>query len=350
MKLFKMNLKNKMNSIFGSKYIEDFNIYSDKKKIIHISTPTHGNMGDHAIVYATNMYLKDNFSDYEIIEVYRKDVYKYTKALKNILNKNDIIVLIGGGNMGNLWIEEEIDRRYVINTFKDNKIISMPQTISFTNDINGQKEFEKTKEVYNSHDDLIVIAREEKSYEIMKKAFNKCTVMLNPDMVLYLNNKLQVPSIERKYIMTCIRNDKESLLVDKKNDVVDKLKEEYNNIIVYDTVINRQVLKEKREEELLNMLKRFSESKMVITDRLHGMVFAAITKTPCIVTKSLDHKVTGTYQWIKDLNYIKLVDDLNYDIINQSIDEFSNLKEFTEIKLCKEYYDKLTDKIKVMIK
>lgn len=345
MKLFKMNLKNKMNSIFGSKYIEDFSIYSDKKKIIHISTPTHGNMGDHAIIYATNKYLKDNFRDYDIIEIYRKDIYKYTKALKRILNKDDIIVLIGGGNMGNLWIEEEIDRRYVINTFKDNKIISMPQTISFTNDTNGKKEFEKTKEIYNSHENLIVIAREKKSYEIMKKAFVKCTVILNPDMVLYLNNKLQISDIERKYIMTCIRNDKESLLVGKKNAVIDKLKKEYDNIIVYDTVINRQVLQENREEELLNMFKKFSESKIVITDRLHGMVFAAITKTPCIVTKSLDHKVTGTYEWIKELNYIKLVDELNYENISSLIYELSNLKSYTEIDLDKNYYSKLKEKL-----
>lgn len=49
---------------------------------------------------------------------------------------------------------------------------------------------------------------------------------------------------------------------------------------------------------------------MMVTDRLHGMIFAAITNTPCIVITSKSPKVKGVYQWIKHLPYIKLVEDL----------------------------------------
>ena len=75
------------------------------------------------------------------------------------------------------------------------------------------------------------------------------------------------------------------------------------------------------------------------------MVFAAITKTPCIVTKSLDHKVTGTYEWIKSLNYIKLVDKLDFKVLKPMIEELSGLKEYTDIDLDKIYFNKLKDKI-----
>ena len=340
------NLKYKFKRYIKEIAVKSYYILNkNKKKIFHMSTPIHGNMGDHAIVYATNKFLSDNFKDYKIIEVYKKDIYTYTSIIKKVINKDDFIVLIGGGNMGNLWIDEEVDRRFIIDTFKDNKIISMPQTISFTNDLDGEEELLKTKKIYNAHNNLTVMAREKKSYEIMKENFKNNKIILNPDMVLYLNNLFSANITGRNYIMTCLRNDKESLLKEEKNKFIDKLKKEYSNVIVYDTVLKREVYKKDREKELNKMFNKFRQAKVVITDRLHGMVFAAITKTPCIVTKSLDHKVTGTYEWIKSLNYIKLVDNLEYQNIKELIEELSSLKEFTEIDLNKEYYSKLKNEI-----
>ena len=71
--------------LISFKYNNKFKNYKKRKKIIHILTPIHGNMGDQAIVFATNKYLKDNFKDYEIVEVYRQDIYKYMKAIKKML-------------------------------------------------------------------------------------------------------------------------------------------------------------------------------------------------------------------------------------------------------------------------
>ncbi|MDY4077609.1 MAG: polysaccharide pyruvyl transferase family protein [Clostridium sp.] len=341
----KKSLIRKISYLKSGIYYNEFKKYENKKKIFHLSTPKHGNMGDQAIVYATNKYLKDNFPDYEIVEVYREDIYKYAKAIKKVIGKDDFIVLIGGGNMGNLWIDEERDRRFIIKTFPNQKIISMPQTISFTNDSDGENEFLKTKKVYNAHKNLVVIGREKKSYEIMKESFTNNKVILNPDMVLYLNDMFKPEFNNRKGIMTCIRSDKESILGDKKNELIKKLQEKYENVFVYDTVIKRKVPRENREKELTDMFNKFRGARIVITDRLHGMVFSAITKTPCIVTKSLDHKVTGTYEWIKNLNYVKLVDDLTFENINPLIDELLSLTKLSEIDLNEKYFSKLKDKI-----
>ena len=95
----------------------------------------------------------------------------------------------------------------------------------------------------------------------------------------------------------------------------------------------------------ISVFDKFFGARVVITDRLHGMVFCAITKTPCIVTKSLDHKVTGTYEWIKDLNYIKLVDNLNFDEVEKLITELSSIKEYSYIDFDSMYFNKLREKI-----
>lgn len=332
---------NKIKEIISGIYYYKFKKY---KKIIYFLTPTHGNMGDQMIAYATNKYLKDNFNEYKIIEIYRDHVYKYAKSIKKILNKEDLIFLHGGGNMGDLYLGEEITRRFIIENFTDNKIISMTQTMSFIGK-NAKKELEISKNIYNKHKDLVLLARENISYENMKNNFVNAKVIKCPDIVLYMNNKLEESSHIRNKIMTCLRNDKESLLLDKKYKLIDMLKKNYSNIYEYDTHIYKQVLREDRELEIKDMLSKFFQSKLVITDRLHGMVFAAITKTPCIVTKSLDHKVLGTYEWIKDLNYIKLVDELTFEKINPLIDELLNLTELSKIDLEEKYFSKLKEKM-----
>ncbi len=302
-------------------------------------------MGDQAIAYATNKYLKENFKEYEVLEFYKDEVYKYAETIKMILNKDDLIFLIGGGNMGNLYMSEEKARRFIIKNFPKNKIISMTQTISFTKDDKGKKELDKTKEIYNNHEYFTIIAREKFSFEIMKREFVNCKIIENPDIVLYLSDDYDDNIENRKNIMTCLRNDKESILGDQKKFLLDKLRTQYGNIFEYDTVINRNVNKTNRVEELKDMFNKFSSAKIVITDRLHGMVFCAITKTPCIVTKSLDNKVTGTYEWLKDLNYIKLVDNLNFNEIEKLISELINLNEKSQINFKERYFSKLRYKI-----
>jgi len=336
---------NKIRHLMSFIYYRRFKEYKNKKKILHLLTPTHGNMGDQAIAYATEKYLRENFKEYEILEFYRDEIYKYADTIKMLLNKDDLIVLIGGGNMGNLYIAEEKARRFVIENFPDNKIVSMTQTISFTNDEMGKKELKTTKEIYNNHKDLTLIAREKYSYKIMEEEFSNCKMLNNPDIVLYLSDTFKDNIDERKMIMTCLRSDKESILGNQKEFLLNELKSKYTYVFEYDTVINKYVDKNMRIRELKDMLNKFLTSKVVITDRLHGMVFSAITKTPCIVTKSLDNKVIGTYEWIKDLNYIKLVDNLNFDKIEPLIDELVNLKEKSPINLKEKYFNELRFKL-----
>ena len=52
-------------------------------------------------------------------------------------------------------------------------------------------------------------------------------------------------------------------------------------------------------------LRSFAAARLVVTDRLHGMIFSAITGTPCVVLSNYNHKVRGTYEWISYLPYIK---------------------------------------------
>ena len=348
-KFFSEDSINKIKYIISFRYYNLFKKYKNKKKIIYTLVPTHGNMGDQAIALATINYLEENFGDYDIVQIYREETYRYLKAIKKIINKDDVIILHGGGNLGNLYPVEERDRRFIIQHLRKNKIISMTQTMNFSKDSFGKDELNKSRKIYNANENLTIIAREKHSYKLMKENFNS-NIILNPDIVFYLNNKIDCNKFERTNIMTCLRNDKESVIGSNKEKLITDLKRNYGQVVEFDTVINKTVTKEEREKELNKMFDKFLKSKVVITDRLHGMVFCAITKTPCIVTKSLDHKVTGIYQWIKDLNYIRLVESIEFENIQPIIEELSSIKEKNDINFKEMYFDKLTSTLKNIIK
>lgn len=42
-----------------------------------------------------------------------------------------------------------------------------------------------------------------------------------------------------------------------------------------------------RHEVVNNELKKFASHKVVVTDRLHGLIFSIITKTPCVLISAI---------------------------------------------------------------
>lgn len=177
------------------------------KKILLLGVPYHGNIGDSAIYCAERKFIEDNFKDYEFHYVSEQGLDKCIDRIQKYYNNEDIIFMHGGGNIGNLYLWHEEIRRRAIAKFKNNKIIIFPQTIYFENNEEGVKEEKNTIEVYNSHKDLTLIAREKKSYEIMKEKFPKNNVILTPDIVTYLDKT--EPLQNREGILLAMRNDKE---------------------------------------------------------------------------------------------------------------------------------------------
>jgi pyruvyl transferase EpsI len=151
-------------------------------------------------------------------------------------------------------------------------------------------------------------------------------------MVLYLkeyNSKLK-----RDKILLCLRSDPEAKITNEDKQMIRKICEKYNkNIYFTDTVIAKKINKNDRKKELIKKLDEISTAKLMVTDRLHGMIFAAITKTPCIVIGTYNHKVKGVYQWIKNLSYIKYIDNLEKieeelsKLYGMNVEKYQNINE-----------------------
>ena len=171
------------------------------KKVVLFGVPAHGNIGDAAITVAEEKFIKDNLSEFEYISVLEDDIEEKVKEFKEILMEEDLILLHGGGNLGDKYISLEEKRRLIIESFPNNKIILMPQTIHFSDTARGKEELEKTKKIYNNHKDLTLVAREKISFEIMKREFTNANVILTPDIVMYLNETKPREKVEQEIVV-----------------------------------------------------------------------------------------------------------------------------------------------------
>ena len=283
-------------------------IYSNKKKVIVFLAAFYQNLGDMAITYAQINFLKSLLPDANLIVVPSNKTYEAVKTLKNYINSNDIVTITGGGNIDDKYTSLEDARLYVIKNFPNNRIISFPQTISFSNTKYGKKRQKISCKIYSKHNNLVMFTREVNSFEKVKKTFKNVKVELCPDMVLSLN-KIE-PLEEREGVICCLRSDCEQQISnDTKEYILKGLKNSFSNVIFTDTVdVKVEDCKpEKYEDTLENFWSMIRKSKLVVTDRLHCMIFCVITGTPCVAIDNINHKISGVYDtWLSDLSYIKV--------------------------------------------
>jgi pyruvyl transferase EpsI len=280
-----------------------------KKVIFLLGFPRHINLGDQAIMMAEVKFIKDKVGAVPIPVPISMVLQDKKDILSRMVRPSDVITGMGGGNMGEVYIFEELCRRKFIEQFPDNKIAIFPQTIHFSNTKEGVEELKKSQTIYEQHKDLHLIAREKISYDIIRSVFPGNKVILTPDIVLSLNRSEKC--MRRDGLLLCIRNDLEaSLNVKDRAAIKDFEKNHFNGAKYTDTLATAKFFRYTPTKAVLrSKLREFKTAKLVITDRLHGMIFAAITGTPCIALSNYNHKVSTTYDWVKYLPYIKFCDD-----------------------------------------
>lgn len=306
------------NTILYLNVIKKFSVarlYKGKKFFIFV-TPAHNNIGDLAILQAEEQFIKMNFPEYKIFEFTGKDQEIIANRINAIVNEDDIVTIHGGGFIGTLWINEEEYMRKIVTQLKHCRISIFPQTIYYENSNYGIEQRKITREIYEKCPQLNIFVRERFSYQLAKELFPNTKSYLTPDMVLalkYFNN--EKANINNN-VLLCLRND-----LEKTCDYGNEIKEclSYYDYDVCETdmyCLSKKYLYD-RDGVICDKLNEFSSAKLVITDRLHGMVFSALAQTPCVVLLSRSHKVQGVFEWISHLEYIKLItciDDLGMAI------------------------------------
>lgn len=314
------------------------------KHIFFVGIPMHKNIGDQAQKYCIEKWVKENYSEYDIVRLPTWPFYdkQFKARLEQCVAQDDMFV-IQSGYCTTSWHHDHPMHLYIVKTFKENPVLIMPQTVLFSR----KSDPNKTRRIFKTHGKLLFLARDRKSYEDAKRFFPETTVCKFPDIVTTLIGSSEYEnSDEREGVLICVRNDSEKLY---SNEAINQLAEAIQKtgtaceIADTNSDLPLEELQENFGEELRKTIDFFGRHKVIITDRYHGTIFSMISNTPVIVLATLDHKVkTGTewFEGIYDGSYYN-ADSLDeaFRIAMKVLENYKEVNNEPYFKI--NYYDKL---------
>lgn len=321
------NLKNRV------KYLKE----ETGKIVLMVGTPIHTNLGDHLITLAQFNFLQEDCRVEKVVEVPTEMYQIYRKKIIN-LKCIEIVVINGGGWMGNLWVPEEKLLQQIVDDFSDKKIIIFPQTIYFDPNFYPYEELiESANNIFSKCKDIVLCVRDNNSFVFAKEKYNNINILLVPDIALsYSEYSPKHRGRSDKKVGECLRNDREidDNTKSAQNEIMKLFRLKGFECESISTMHTRRVKIEERNEIVLERMREFASYDFIITDRLHGMIFAYLTGTPCIALDNKTHKVSGVYnQWLKRSNKIfPVFSKLDMALLHDFID--SNINNETEENVC----------------
>jgi len=259
------------------------------------------NLGDSAIGYAEKAFFERE--GMALVEITQAQFRTFKRRIRRAIGPGALIAIQGGGAMGSQYRDQEEIRSWAIRSFPKNAIVQFPQTVYFADTPAAEKLKRQAVQLYGTHKGLTLFAREAFSYEIMRNLYHN-RVEIAPDIVMSLPP--YESGGEREGALMILRCDVEANLnIQDYFDIKNRLARGGLSVEVSDTRLARRIPLERRDEELRAFLQKMASKKIVVTDRLHAMIFAAITGTPCIAFGNYNHKVLGGYQWLKDLGFVR---------------------------------------------
>jgi pyruvyl transferase EpsO len=283
----------------------------------------HTNVGDYLIWHGVETFLKE----FKIKCIYSSPVFEYDKKQ---IQKCTTILLNGGGDFGDTWEEVQIFRRKIINEFSDKKIIILPQTVFYSD----KNKLISDAALFSQHKNLILYARDNRSYDTLRQYFNSNTILLAPDMAFY------IPYNYLKRFNKNIKNNERQLCILRKDKELntDILSSDYyinnvnkNNVDISDWITIEKLTsaflymeksailnqRNNKDSVKLNLYARYyikpgiikagvqqlSKYNKIFATRLHAAILSCLIHKPFIL---FDNSYGKNYEffntWLSNLN------------------------------------------------
>lgn len=276
----------------------------------------YGNIGDLAITAAQRNFIAQAAKGHHVVPVPISATRELIRSLRKQVVPGDLVTIIGGGNMGSLYPDIEELRQLVIRSFPKNRIVCFPQSLDWTQSRESDSALAGILRTYSRHPDLHVFARESVSRDKLHSLFAghpNVRIGYVPDVVLSVSAaELGFDGRpEPSGILLCMRDDRErSLSPEQLAQLRKTLEDTGQAITVTDTHAGGARLDEAHCAHLLaDKLAQFAGARLVVTDRLHGMILSLVAGTPCLVLPNSNHKIRQTWQdWLHDVPQLRFVE------------------------------------------
>lgn len=331
-----MDFINKVNIEYLRNFVRKELLPLIDRDYVLLDVPNHRNIGDLLIWQGELEFLKE--TQYNLL--YSSNIYTH---LDSKIEPDQIILLHGGGNFGDVWRLNQNFRNRIIEKFKKNRIIIFPQTIHYQN----PNFILEDAKIFESHPDLTICARDEVSYRFAKKHFSSCNIVMLPDMAFFLDFRGRQKVGNSNKTLVLKRLDKElgskdslsQIVTDLKHNQIDYEIKDWPGFVTSGTFQHRLQYYFIKGETILSkfmidkpLLSKFVNSKhglkgrnykdkllekgidfineydTVYSTRLHGFILSVLlNKNVFIFDNSYGKNKNFFNTWLKEFDNVKLV-------------------------------------------
>lgn len=144
-----------------------------ERPLVYLDYPVHLNFGDILIMRGTERFFADH--GYRVIE--RAGCMNFTASARRAVPPDAVIVLHGGGNFGDLYPVHQRFREAVVREFAQHPIVLLPQTVHFQ----SAQAMRTSAAIFRQHRNVLLMVRDQRSLALVDGLFSP-QVLLMPDM------------------------------------------------------------------------------------------------------------------------------------------------------------------------
>lgn len=313
--------KTTVDAIISLPYYLKRGFASKHQRILLLLSPEYVNFGDLAIASMERRMLAE--LDFDVLEVPCCAHELWPESVISAVRDDDILMFTGGGYMGSLWPDLQGYVERVIEACPNNVIVFAPQTVYYGDDSQSEARFIS---LLGACRKVLFLARDAGTCSWLESFdLPSVSVRLVPDAVICAGNWLYEG--KRSRLLKCFRDDHESVRQTEADAVVEKVADRLRLPVTETSTMVRHVMTPlwMRNTLLGWKLKDFQRAELVITDRLHAMVFSALSGTRVIALDNVSGKVAGAYRWLSGLGYVRVassIDDI--ETLAQEVCEYGD--------------------------
>lgn len=302
-----------------------------EKSIYLLLTPAYASIGDQAIAWAEERWLAARYPGRRLCVLDEDQTLRRLPGILAESTPDDLFFLQGGGNLGTLYPAVEERRRQVIRSLGARPAVLFPQSVWFER----EEAARQSAEIY-SRPNLTLFAREQGSLTLMEQWYPRAKVSLRPDIVYSLYPVARRRDLPRTRVLVSLRADKESASLDRRQALLEGLRAAWPEMEEYKMYRGGTVEPEQRAALVEQTVQTFHKARLIVTDRLHGVIFAAITGTPCVVLPNAYHKNQKNYDaWLRGMNYIAFCPDADAERVTALAQRVTAVAETEKTELMK---------------
>ncbi|MBU3702401.1 MAG: hypothetical protein FGM58_10195, partial [Acidimicrobiia bacterium] len=167
-----------------------------------LDSPWHGNPGDAAIWKGEMETLAA--SGHRVVYVASVGTFD-RRRFDRLLPADGIVLLHGGGNLGDLWPPHQAHRESLLAELDDRRVVLLPQTVHFDDRQLGHQALRRM----SRHPDFTVMARDARSLECLRSAGLDAHLSEDPASVLRFDRSPPAASRSGPSVLRLLRSDRE---------------------------------------------------------------------------------------------------------------------------------------------